>query len=121
METKKLIKYLLPYSFEDLAKSFFALNLWLQNVSSPIKSQYLYVVLESIHGRLSPKNKIRTYEDFKVFATNLFPLIPSYSMIEDYIPENDWGEIKYFINEKFFKIFYGAIYPILMISIIHLK
>lgn len=105
---KKIVRYLLSYSFEDLAKSFFALNLWLPNVSSPIKSQYLYVILESIHGRLSTKNKICTYEDFKVFSTNLFPLIPSYSMIEDYIPENDWGEIKYFINEEFFKIFYGG-------------
>ena len=33
------------YSFDDLAKSFFALSLWLPNISSQIKLQYLYTLL----------------------------------------------------------------------------
>jgi hypothetical protein len=29
-------------------------------------------------------------------------------MYEDYVPETDWGEIKYYFEEKFYKIFYGG-------------
>jgi hypothetical protein len=29
-------------------------------------------------------------------------------MLEDYVPEADWGEIKYFHENKIYKIFYGG-------------
>lgn len=104
----ELKKFLKNYSFADLARSFFALNLWLPNVSSTIKTQFLYVLLESISNELPTENKINSYEDFKDFSDKLLPLLPSYPMMEDYIPEMDWGDIKYFFRERFYKIFYGA-------------
>lgn len=107
-ETKKIVEFLKKYSFEDLMRSFFVQNLWLPNVSSPIKSQYLYVVLESIFDQLPKENKISSYEDFKAFSEALLPLIPSFPMMEDYLPENDWGDIKYFYEDEFYKIFYGG-------------
>jgi hypothetical protein len=111
MKNRKIIsleEVLLQYSFEDLAKSFFVLNLWLPNVSSPIKSQYLYIILESIFDKLSPDKKIDDYDDFKEFVKKILPLIPSFHTLEDYIPENDWGEIQYYLNKKHFKILYGS-------------
>lgn len=105
---KTLEQLLQDYSFEDLAKSFFVLNLWLPNVSSHTKSQYIYAVLESVIDKLQPENKIHTYQDFKNFIEKLLPLIPSFIMMEDFLPENDWGEIKYFVNDKSLKIFYGG-------------
>ncbi len=108
MLNENLEKLLLKYSFEDLARSFFVLNLWLPNVSSPIKSQFLYVVLEAIFDKLPKENRIKTYQDFKAFCDTLLPLTPSFPMMEDYLPENDWGEVKFFINKKFYKIFYGG-------------
>ena len=104
----ELNKILLSYSFEDLVKSFFVLNLWLPNVASPIKSQYLYVVLESIFDKLPKENKITEYNHFKNFIEDLLPVLPSFPMMEDYLPENDWGEIRYFLNKKFYNIFYGG-------------
>jgi hypothetical protein len=77
-------------------------------VASPIKSQYLYVVLESIFDKLPKENRINEYNHFKNFIDELIPLLPSFSIMEDYLPENDWGEIKYFLNERFYKIFYGG-------------
>lgn len=96
------------HSFEDIARSFFVLNLWLPNISSHTKSQYIYAVLESALDNLQSNNKINTYNDFKDFLEELFPLIPSFSIMEDYLPENDWGDIKYFVNNKSLKIFYGG-------------
>jgi hypothetical protein len=104
----KLKNLLQEYSFEDLVKSFFVLSMWLPNVSSLIKSQYLYIVLEAIHNQLSNTVKINNYAGFKSFVSRVIPLVPSFTSLEDYIPENDWGEIKYFSNESFYKIFYGG-------------
>lgn len=103
-----LIEFLYKYSFEDLAKSFFVLNLWLPNVASPIKSQLLYVILEAISDNLSNENQIKTYKDFEDFSANVISLLPSYPIMEDYVPETDWGEIKYFFNDDCYKIFYGG-------------
>ncbi|MCU7867432.1 MAG: hypothetical protein KZQ98_02715 [Candidatus Thiodiazotropha sp. (ex Lucinoma borealis)] len=107
--TEKMLQQLLQeYSFEDIVKSFFVLNLWLPNVSSHTKSQYIYVALESVLDNLQPVSKIHTFQDFKNFIEKLLPLIPSFMMMEDFLPENDWGEIKYFVNDKSLKIFYGG-------------
>lgn len=108
VKNDKLKKLLLSYSFEDLAKSFFILNLWLPNVASPIKSQYLYVILESIFDKLPKENRVAEYSHFRKFVDELLSILPSFPMMEDYLPENDWGEIKYFLNKKFYKIFYGG-------------
>ncbi len=104
----KLKDFLLYYSAEDLLKSFFVLNLWLPNIASPIKIQYLYTISESIYKDLSSENKIKSYKDFEFFSKKVFELIPSFVMLEDYIPEPDWRDIKYYFQKKFYKIFYGG-------------
>jgi len=104
----KIEGFLKYYSLDDLAEGFFVLNLWLPNIASPIKIQYLYVVLESIYKDLSTKDKINSYEDFEIFCKKLFELLPSFAMLEDRIPEPDWGDIKYYFQKKFYKIFYGG-------------
>jgi hypothetical protein len=84
------------------------LNLWLPNVASPIKSQLLYVILEAISNHLSVENQIKTYKDFEDFSKNIISLLPSYLMMEDYVPEADWGEIKFFLDDQCYKVFYGG-------------
>jgi hypothetical protein len=96
------------YSFEDWAKSLFALNLWLSNIASGAKFQFLYTLLESSSTQLPSSNRIKTYEQFKQFAESLLELVPDFGLFEDYVPEPDWGEIKYFFRDRFFKIFYGG-------------
>lgn len=101
-------KYLQKFSFDDLAKSFFVINLWLPNVGCPIRIQYLYALLESIHNNLSAEDKIKSFADFEFFCTSLFNLLPSFEMMEDYVPELDWGDVKYYFQGKSYKIFYGG-------------
>ncbi len=103
-----LQSFLRKFSLEDLAKSFFTLNLWLPNIAAPFRVQFLYVVLETVHNELGSENKINSYQDFENFCKQLFPLIPSFTTIEDFTPEPDWGEIKYFFKDEFYKIFYGS-------------
>jgi hypothetical protein len=67
---KNLEVFIKKYSLDDLAKSFFILNLWLPNIASQIKFQYLYLLLEAIHDQLPTENHIKSYNDFCVFCTN---------------------------------------------------
>jgi len=105
---KSIENLLRKYSFEDLARSFFVLNLWLPNIASQIKFQYLYICLEAFHRGLEAENKIKNYEDFNSFCCELFKIIPSFPTMEDYVPETDWNEIKYYFDKRFYKIFYGG-------------
>lgn len=107
-KNNKLKEFLKNYSLDDVAKSFLALSLWLPNISSQIKMQYIHVVLESCNKELSFDNKIKDYKDFEIFCKKLLDLIPSFPMLEDYLPEADWGEIKFYLEGKFYKIFYGG-------------
>jgi len=96
------------YSFDDWAKSLFVLNLWLPNIASGAKFQFLYTLLERSSTQLPSSNKIKTYEEFEQFAESLLELVPNFGLFEDYVPEPDWGEIRYFFRDRFFKIFYGG-------------
>jgi hypothetical protein len=104
----KIRELLSAYSINDLLKSFFVLNLWLPNLASPIRIQYLYVVLECVHQDLPKDDRMHSYEDFEYFCKELIETLPSFPMLEDYVPEADWGEIKYFYQNELYKIFYGA-------------
>lgn len=107
-DPSNLIIFLKNYSQEDLLTSFLVLNLWLPNISSPIKLQYLYVLYEEIFEELLDENQIKNYSDFVQFIVGIFKLLPSLTFIEDYVPEMDWWEIKYFYEWKKYKIFYGT-------------
>ncbi len=104
----QLKKLLTAYSFEDLASSFFVLNLWKPNIASPLKSQYLYVLLEAIAHKLPSENQISSYSDFEDFVSTLLPLLPSFPVEEDYVPEDDWGDIRYFFDGELYYVFYGG-------------
>lgn len=107
-KTGELERLLLSYSTEDLLKSFFILNLWLPNIASPIKIEYLYTVLESVQKNLPIENKIKSYKDFHEFCKKVIAVIPSFLMLEDYIPEPDWGDLRYYFRKELYKIFYGG-------------
>lgn len=96
------------YSVKDIATSLFVSHLWLPNISSNIKHQFLLSIFTSMKPEgFSKDNKINSYNDFKKFLKQIYPLLPNFFMLEDYIPEPDWGEIKFFHNDQIYKIFYG--------------
>ncbi len=105
---KPLIDVLKTYNFDDLQKTFFTLSVWLPNISSPVKLQFLYSVLESIHDDLPTEHKILNYADFVFLCEKIIELVPGFPTIEDYVPVPDWGEVSYFYGKEYYKIFDGS-------------
>jgi hypothetical protein len=77
----KIEKLLKKYSVNDLARSFFVLDLWLPNISARIKIQYLYIHLEAVCDQLPEKNEIIGYDHFETFCQELFKILPSFPMM----------------------------------------
>lgn len=97
------------YSIEDIAFSLLVSSLWLPNISSLVKHQFLYAVFMNIPpSAFSLKNKINTYDDFCKFISKIYSLTPEFPFLEDYVPELDWGDVKFHHNDKDYKIFYGC-------------
>lgn len=105
---EKWINLLSNYSLEDILQSMFAINLWLPNIGAMIKCEYLYCVIECLHKSLPNENKIKSYDDFLEFWELVSKNTPDFRWLEDYLPIDDWGEIRYYFDGHFFKIFYGA-------------
>lgn len=105
---EKIRKVFQDYSAHDVANSLLCSSLWLPNISSQIKHIYLTALLISCQPELFQKSdQICSYENFSELMSRILPLLPSFPMEEDYFPETDWGEIKFFFNDSIYKIFYG--------------
>ncbi|MGQ4638026.1 hypothetical protein ACUIJ0_04790 [Acinetobacter junii] len=97
------------YSFNDIYQSLTISDLWLPNISSMFKhclAMYFCISLEE--QDFNQNDQISNYDDFKVLIRNLYNLLPNNPMVEDFIPEIDWGEIKYQWDDKQYKILYGG-------------
>ncbi|EOE0002828.1 hypothetical protein ACJ8RE_003110 [Acinetobacter baumannii] len=97
------------YSFNDVYQSLTISDLWLPNISSMLKhclAMYCFVSIET--KDFKQNDQISSYDDFKVFIKHLYKLLPNNPMVEDFIPEVDWGEIKYQWTDKQYKILYGG-------------
>lgn len=96
------------YSVQDIATSLFVSNMWLPNIASGIKHQLLLSIFASMGPEsFSKDNRIVSYSNFESFLGQIYPLLPTFFMLEDYIPEPDWGQVKFFHNGQIYKIFYG--------------
>lgn len=105
----KIQKIYKDYSFDDICYSLFIISGWLPNVSSQVKCLFLYLSLLEIYDfKFTEINKIKTYEDFKNFYRKIRTFIPSFPLLEDYIPEQDWGDLFYYYDNKFNKYLYGG-------------
>jgi hypothetical protein len=105
---EKIRKVFQDYSAQDIANSLLCSSLWLPNISSQIKHIYLTALLVSCQPELFQKSdQICNYENFSKLMSRILLLLPSFPMEEDYFPETDWGEIRFFFNDSIYKILYG--------------
>lgn len=105
----RIQKIFKQYSFEDICYSLFVLSSWLPNISSVVKPIFLYLCLLEIYNfEWHKENRIKNYQDFKNFYYKIRILIPNFISMEDYVPEQDWGKLYYFINNKCYKYLYGG-------------
>jgi hypothetical protein len=96
------------YSVRDVATTLFVSSLWLPNIASGVKHQFLLSIFISKEPETFSKNdKIISYAGYESFLKQIYPLLPTFFMLEDYIPNPDWGQVKFFHDEQIYKMFYG--------------
>ncbi|MHB9143714.1 MAG: hypothetical protein ACYC5Y_00005 [Symbiobacteriia bacterium] len=98
------------FNEEDVLVSLCVSDLWMPNISSQVKYAFAFGVAVSMQpDRFNEGNRIETYQDFEHFTEQVHALLPNFPMLEDYVPEKDWGEIKIDMIGPPIKIFYGGI------------
>jgi len=89
-----LSKLYSTYNAVDVIVSLNVSDLWLPNISSQIKHCLAFGVFSSMaYGEFYEGNRIDTYDKFSVFVADLYSILPGLPMLEDYIPEADWGDV----------------------------
>lgn len=97
------------YNAEDVAVSLDVSDLWLPNISSQVKHQFAFGVFAEMDiERFTPSKRLGTYDEFNEFIRAVHAILPSFPMLEDYIPEPDWGEVRVGCKGTFLRIFYGG-------------
>jgi len=97
------------YNAQDVYISLMVSDLWLPNISSIGKHYLAFGTFLSMDvKKFKNKSGLHTYEKFKKFIEQVHSILPDMRMLEDYIPEPDWGEIKVLIRGKYYRTFYGG-------------
>lgn len=106
---KKLITVFREYNPLDVFLSLSISELWLPNISSQVKYILVLNVLLTMEIDSFHNNKeIKTYQQFNDFLSSVYHHLPEFPLLEDYIPEQDWSEIKVQWGAQIYKIFYGG-------------
>lgn len=83
-------------------------DLWQPNRASQVKHLLAFSLLVSIPGDGFSQARMTTYEDFAKFCSSLVESLPDFPMLEDYVPEVDWGEVKILIGLEPISILHGG-------------
>lgn len=112
MLLKKIKMILEKYKREDVILSVYVLSSWLpNNRASYFKLYILNNILISMEEKeYDSKLEIDSYEKFIIFCRELIEIIPQFEFIEDYVFENELGEIKYFFEDKNYSVFGMGVY-----------
>src|SRR5207247_4823860 len=93
----------------DCAYALLIFELWLPNIASTIKIQLFAGMLASLAPERKEPVLLSDYSKFCDFCSSLVASSPTFTLLEDYIPEADWGEVKFPFEESLYKIFYGGV------------
>ncbi len=108
LAVQEIHKIYSEYGVYDVAASLFISCIWLPNIASPIKHQLLAAIFASFKPEeFSNSKSINNYSEFTNFLEKIHAVLPTFFMLEDYIPEIDWGDVKFYNDQKIYKIFYG--------------
>ena len=108
LAVQKIPEIYCEYGAHDIAASLFISSIWLPNISSMIKHQLLAAIFASIKPEeFSNSQSIANHLEFKHFLEKTHAVLPTFFMMEDYVPETDWGDVKFYHDRRIYKIFYG--------------
>lgn len=97
------------YSAEDVVLALNVSDLWVPNISSQVKHHFtLGVAVSMPPEQFAGTKRLNTYAEFCEFIGTVYKLLPSFPMLEDFIPEPDWGDIHIALNGNYPAIFYGG-------------
>lgn len=102
-------EYLTRFAAVDVLVSLGVSELWRPNRSSQVKHVFATLVAMSTPpAAFNAGVAIDTYEAFAGFLDGLAALLPRFPMLEDFVPEADWGEVRVAGAQGFEPIFYGG-------------
>lgn len=86
------------YKEYNLAELFLTLSiseLWLPNISSPVKHTIAFNTLLSMDvSTFNNQKELKTYQQASEFFSIIYKILPNIPQMEDFVPEQDWGQIK---------------------------
>jgi hypothetical protein len=89
-------------------------DLWQPNRASQVKHLLAFSLLVSMPVDRFALTRITTYEEFAEFCRVIIESMPDFPMLEDYVPEADWGAVKVLIGQEPVAILHGG--PVQRIS-----
>ncbi|WP_455811267.1 hypothetical protein [Pseudomonas graminis] len=108
------IKYNLTsiYKEYNLAELFLTLSiseLWLPNISSPVKHTIAFSTLLSMDvSTFNNQKELKTYQQASELFSIIYKILPDIPQMEDFVPEQDWGKIRIPWGDNIYRIFYGS-------------
>ncbi len=97
------------YCPEDVALALFASSVWLPNIGAQIKHLLWATVFTGMNAdEFTAKRRIVTHADLAELTESLYPALPHFPQLEDYVPECDWGDVKFHHDGANYAIFYGG-------------
>lgn len=101
--------YLLQFGAYDVILALGVSDLWQPNRSSQVKHSLAMLIALSIPLReYQALRPIVTYNELVDFLDGLRLLLPRFPMLEDFVPDADWGDIRVAGATGFQRIFYGG-------------
>lgn len=97
------------YKEYNLAELFLTLSiseLWLPNISSPVKHTIAFNTLLSMDvSTFNNQKELKTYQQASEFFSIIYKILPNIPQMEDFVPEQDWGQIKIPWGDNIYRIF----------------
>ena len=92
----------------DLFKTILIAETYIDNINGYVKFSLLFEIFFSIKLEEFDEERITSYEDFSKVLLSIYKIVPHNAMVEDFYPIDDWGQVKYQLGEKSYKILYGS-------------
>ncbi|MDO7928395.1 hypothetical protein Q6A51_16530 [Pseudomonas sp. KFB-139] len=83
-------------------------DLWQPNRASQVKHLLAFSLLVSTPKNSFSPARMNTYEEFSELCGALIEALPDVPMLEDYVPEEDWGEVKVLLGQEAVAILHGG-------------
>lgn len=83
-------------------------DLWLPNRASQVKHLLAFSLLVATPAECFLPARMNTYDVFAEFCTSLFDALPALGMLEDYVPDADWGAVKILLGDLPVGILHGG-------------